>query len=718
MNDDEKTAATKKNAAMEETATLKKTAAKKKAAAKKIQAPSPPVCYVEVVFNIPAARSFTYSSPQALSPGCRVVAPFRGRSLTGFVTASSAQAPAAGFEIKSLSRVIDEQPLFDAVYLDLAKWVASMYFASLGETLSAMIPGARRESEVSGIAVDQEEVAETPLNLSEEQNQAVETIMGSPGGTSYLFGITGSGKTEVFLRAAAGTLAEGRGVIYLVPEIALTGQVAEAIRSRFGKGAAILHSRLTPSQRLGEWRRIMRGEARLVVGARSAVFAPLNNLGLIILDEEHEGSYKSGSSPRYHARQVAMRRCLLCNARLVMGSATPSVEAFHLMRQGGLKEIRLSRRPAGGGVPRVEIVDLAGQDGVFSSRLKEAVLTEWKAGRQSILFLNRRGFSHFFHCNSCGYEMKCKNCSVGLTYHKKRNRMICHYCGYTAKLPGVCPECGSLDVGFFGFGTEKIEEESRRVFPELRIARLDTDAVKAKGNLEQTLADFREGRIDLLLGTQMVAKGLNFRGVSLVGIVLADTGLHLPDFRSLERTFALIVQVAGRAGRFSKGGRVIVQTYAPANTAIRGAAASAGDTNITNIDTNTGTPGASASASTSASAMEDFYRAELEARKALCFPPFSRLFRLVARGKTSTSVISCAAQYARALQEKLKNLPAVILGPCECPLAIISGNHRHQILIRTTAFDRVHAGLRQVLDSQKPPHGVYLEIDVDPVSLL
>ncbi|MDR1932217.1 MAG: primosomal protein N' [Spirochaetales bacterium] len=679
----------------------------KKTAAKKTPDPSSPIYYAEVVFNIPADRSFTYASAQPLCPGCRVIAPFHGRTLAGFVTDVSAAAPSVNFEIKSVKRVLDAQPLFDAAYLDFARWVASMYFASLGETLSAMIPGARRESGVSGIAVDQEDVAETPLNLSDQQNEAVESILSGRGGMSYLFGITGSGKTEVFLRAAAGTLAEGRSVIYLVPEIALTGQVAGAIRSRFGKGAAILHSRLTPSQRLAEWRRIMRGEAQLVVGARSAVFAPLANLGLIILDEEHEGSYKSGASPRYHARQVAMRRCSLCGARLVMGSATPSVEAFHLMRTGGLKEVRLSRRLAGGGLPRVEIINLAGQDGAFSLRLKEAVLAEWKAGRQSILFLNRRGFSHFFHCNSCGYEMKCKNCSVGLTYHKKRGRMVCHYCGYTTKPADTCPECGSLDVGFFGFGTEKIEEEARRVFPELRVARLDTDAVKAKGNLEQTLADFREGRIDLLLGTQMVAKGLNFRGVNLVGIVLADTGLHLPDFRALERTFALIVQVSGRAGRFSEGGRVIVQTYSPDNAAIRSAAAAAANTE------NQADAGNSVNA-----AMEDFYRNELEVRKALMFPPFSRLFRLVFRGKSLAGVSSSASYYARAVNEKLKGLPACVLGPCECPLAVISGNHRYQLLVRTTAFGGVHAALKQVLQDMKTPQGVYLEIDVDPVSLL
>jgi primosomal protein N' (replication factor Y) len=649
-----------------------------------------PEYFADLVFNIPLDRAFTYKAEETLKPGCRVIAPFHGRSLSGFAVACGSSIPPSSYEIKPIKRIVDKEPLFDEAYLELARWVGSMYFASLGETLAAMIPGARREAESPALAVDQEEIAEKPLNLSAEQNEAVENILKRPGGLHYLFGITGSGKTEVFLRAAAGTLAEGRSVIYLVPEIALTGQVSEAIRSRFGAGAAVLHSRFTPSQRLAEWRRILRGEVSLVVGARSAVFAPLKNLGLIILDEEHEGSYKSGASPRYHARQVAMRRASVSGARLVMGSATPSVEAYSLMRAGTIQEIRLTKRLAGGSMPPVEVVNLAGEEGAFSRRLKEEIFAAWKAGRQTILFLNRRGFSHFFHCNSCGYEMKCRRCSVGLTYHKNRNRMVCHYCGSTARLPEVCPECKSLDVGFFGFGTEKIEEEAARIFPELKIARLDTDNVKGKGRLEKILEDFRAGRIDLLLGTQMVAKGLNFRGVSLVGIVLADTGLHLPDFRALERTFALIVQVSGRAGRFAGDGKVIVQTYAPQNDAVRCAAAGA---------------------------VEDFYRNELAVRKALGFPPFSRLFRLVFRGTREADIVSVSENYARALKTKLAAF-AEILGPSECPLAVIAGKYRRQLLIRTTAFSRVHAALGALLKTLKPLRGVHLEIDVDPVGLL
>ena len=646
--------------------------------------------FVEVAFNLPVNKTFTYRSDAPVALGCRVVASFRNRSLAGFVVGSPEAVPAGDYEIKSLTRVLDSEPLFDEVYLGLAQWIAGMYFSSLGEALAAMIPGARRETELPALAADDEEITPEPLELSEEQERAVAEILGKPDGLTYLFGITGSGKTEVFLRAAAGTLEEGRGVIYLVPEIALTGQVTEAVRSRFGGRAAVLHSRLTPSQRLGEWRRILRGEVSLVVGARSAVFAPLPNLGLVILDEEHEGSYKSGSSPRYHARQVAMRRCGQAKARLVMGSATPSVEAWHLMKEGEIREIRLSRRLSGGRMPEVEVVDLTGQEGVFSKRLSEEILATHREGKQTILFLNRRGFSHFFHCNSCGYEMKCRHCSVGLTYHKFRGRMVCHYCGFTAKPIEVCPDCGSLDVGFFGFGTEMIEEEAAKRFPELKVARLDTDAVRGKGSLEKTLEDFREGRIDLLLGTQMVAKGLNFRGVRLVGIVLADTGLHLPDFRAAERTFSLIVQVSGRAGRFAPDGKVIVQTYMPGSEAI--ALAARGD-------------------------LEEFYKREIEVRKALAFPPFLRIFRLVFRGSKAEEAEEAADNAARALRTRLAGL-AEVLGPSECPIGVIAGNHRHQVLVRTGNFGKVHAALGRVLEGQKLPPSLYLEVDVDPVGLL
>jgi primosomal protein N' (replication factor Y) len=485
-------------------------------------------------------------------------------------------------------------------------------------------------------------------------------------------------------------VAEGRSIIYLVPEIALTRQVVETIRRRFGEAAAVLHSRLTPSQRLREWMRIRRGEASFVIGARSAVFAPVRSLGLVILDEEHESSYKSSSTPRYHARQVAMHRVSAAQARLVMGSATPSVEAWHLMNEGRLERLTLSRRLSGGSMPEMKVVSLTGADGPLSDPLVEAVRETHRAGRQSILFLNRRGFAAFFQCRSCGFVLRCRHCSVTLTYHKAKGRMVCHYCGYRADPPAACPECGSLDAGFAGHGTERIEEEVRARFRDLEVRRLDTDVARKKGVLEETLDAFRRGEVHVLLGTQMVAKGLNFPGVKLVGIIQADTGLMLPDFRAAERTFSLITQVAGRAGRYSPDGTVIVQTFQPHNPAVRRAV--------------TGE-------------IEGFYEEEIAMRRGLAFPPFTRLLRVVVRSRSREAAERSAAELSGRLAGAVGQ-ETEVMGPSECALAIISGNHRRQILLRTRAFRAAHAGLAAVLERYRAPSRVYLEVDVDPVSVL
>ena len=554
-----------------------------------------------------------------------------------------------------------------------------------------MIPSGRRESETGGIAFDDFDFVGESCELSDEQSRAVAGILDPEAKSpSYLFGVTGSGKTEVFLRAAETVLARGQGVIYLVPEISLTHQVIESVVSRFGTLAAVLHSGLSGSKRLAEWMRIRRGEARIVVGARSAVFAPVGNLGLIIIDEEHDGSYKSGTTPRYHARQVAMHRASETGAALVMGSATPSVEAWHQMKTGSLREFTLTRRLAGGAVPEIRVVPLGGSDGALSARLSEEIKQSKEAGRQSIIFLNRRGFTHFFRCNTCGYDLKCKNCSVPLTWHRTQGIMKCHYCGYQTKPPSVCPECGSLDTGYAGFGTEFIEDEVRRTFPGYTVQRVDTDTLTKKDELKHALADFRDGKVDILLGTQMVAKGLNFPGVRLVGIALADTGLHMPDFRAAERTFALIVQVAGRAGRFFPDGRVIIQTWSPKNPAI--AYAANGD-------------------------VEGFYAYELAQRELLGFPPYSRLVRLVFRSKDPAVSIR-GAEGAREILSKHVPADAEIMGPAECPLAVIAGNHRHQIIIRARHLAPIAHAARLFLTGYKPLPALYIEVDVDPVSLL
>ncbi|MCR4627735.1 MAG: primosomal protein N', partial [Treponema sp.] len=516
-----------------------------------------------------------------------------------------------------------------------------------------------------------------------------------------VYGKTGSGKTEVFLQAAEHLLKIGKGVIYLVPEISLTQQVIEAVISRFGNTVAVLHSGLTPSQKLSEWHRILNREARVVIGARSAVFAPVPDLGMIIIDEEHDASYKSGTTPRYHGRQVAMYRTSRLSIPLVMGSATPSVEAWHLMQTKALHCHTLTKRLSGGAMPRIEPIDLSKQQisGCISPKLNDEIKAVIAKKHQVILFLNRRGFTHFFRCNTCGYELMCKNCSVPLTYHKNENRLRCHYCGWVAEVPHECPRCGSLDVGYSGFGTEFIEAEVKVKFPEARIVRIDTDSLTKKGELQEKLEAFRKGDYDIMLGTQMVAKGLNFPKLELVGIILADTGLHMPDFRASERTFALITQVAGRAGRFFPDGKVLVQTYNPDRSPIYNA--------IKGNDT-------------------AFYKEELEIRKLLDFPPYSRLIRLVFRSPSKTVSNNSAMEAAVILKKLIEKLPknrdgteqAELLGPSECPIEKIAMNHRYQIILKGKNIQSLQKLASHLIYDYKKPQEVYIETDVDPVSLL
>ncbi|MCL2610035.1 MAG: primosomal protein N', partial [Treponema sp.] len=508
----------------------------------------------------------------------------------------------------------------------------------------------------------------------------------------YLYGITGSGKTEVFLRAAAEMLRRGRSVIYLVPEISLTHQTAKLIGERFGQAAATLHSGMTPAQRLAEWARIRRGEAPIVIGPRSAVFAPVKNLGMIVIDEEHDGSYKSGNTPRYHARQTAMRRCATGGGILVMGSATPSAEAWKLMNEGAIRRLDLSARLSGGSMPEIRPVSLAGTEGCLSAELKREIRETALAGRQTILFLNRRGFAHFFYCPSCNHKQTCRHCSVSLTWHKSRGRAVCHYCGYSEPPPRACPRCGSLEAGYRGFGTELVEEEVRRSFPDLRVRRADADSAGKPALLEETLAAFKAGLIDILLGTQMVAKGLNFPGVRLVGVVLADSGLQLPDFRAAERTFSLIVQVAGRAGRYFPDGKVVVQTLRMGDPVIVKACA-------------TDVPG--------------FFAEELAHRRALGFPPYTRLIRLGARSREPDRA-EAALERLAAIARSLLPPDADMLGPAECPIGIIAGNHRRHLILRGPAMGRLHRAASLALEryAATADAKVYIEVDVDPVSLL
>ncbi len=643
---------------------------------------------VSVVFPIPEDLTLSYLAPDGTSTGCRVMATLKRRKTEGVVVETGSAAP-EGIKLKAVERVLDETSLFGRWTMDLAKWLADFGLCSLGEALGAMLPGGRREKSAPLWDDPVEGLHKEKLELSGEQLKAVQGVRSGTGSFYYLRGMTGSGKTEVYLRLAASYIADGLSVIFLVPEISLTHQLIEEIQRRFGT-PAVLHSGLTPSQRLSEWRRIQKGEALFILGARSAIFAPVISLGLIILDEEPESSYKSGAVPRFHARSAAMALAKITGAKVVLGSATPSLEALEEIRKGTLVELILSRRLAGGAPPKVQLVDTRGESGLISSILAESIIKSASEGRQSVLLLNRRGFTFLFHCLSCHYEMHCPSCSAPMTFHKSRNLMICHHCGLTTRPPSHCPNCGSHDVGWGGVGTEMVEEEIQRVFPGLTWARLDADTAAERGKMKKIIRDFSSGKITLLLGTQMVAKGLNFPGLKTVGLLNADIGLSMPDFRAAERVYSLIRQTTGRTGRYHPDGEVFIQTWRPDFWVMK--AAEAGDDAL-------------------------FVTKELEIRKQLQLPPYSRLLRVVIRNIDLARAQSDARETAKVLAEwNVWGGTVSFLGPAECAMELLNGWHRRHILVRAAQTTPLR-NLGQKLRHWTPPYRSRLELDLDPVSL-
>ena len=646
-----------------------------------------PLSYCEVAFDLPVAQNFTYAvEGMCLVPGKRVQAPFGRGYKTGVVVAAPVTPP-QGIEIKTLKKILDQETLFGRWSLDLAQWMSRQYLCRLGQALALMLPSAQRKREVPFPEVVT--IAAHQLTLNPEQLKARQAILASDR-PFYLWGLTGTGKTEVFLQSATTILDAGQQVLYLVPEIALTWPLVKILRQRFGSQVAILHSALTPAQRLGEWRKIQTEQAKLVVGARSAVFAPFQNLGLIIIDEEHETSYKSGQTPRYHARQVAFYLAQKAGAKLVMGSATPSLESYHALLNETFAHARLTQRAAGGAPPRVLIVPRDSKS-LFSAPLIEAIHQTAVEGRQSILFLNRRGYGSSFHCRTCGEDLLCRHCSVSLTWHKARGVLVCHLCGYQTAPVSLCPHCGSLDVGWSVPGTEHVMDDLSRLFPHLKSARVDSDT--AGEDTPKLLEEFGQGKLDILVGTQMVAKGLDFPRVKLVGILNAEAGLSLPDFRASERVYALIRQVTGRAGRTHPDGLVILQSSRPDNTVIRWAAEGQD---------------------------EEFWKQELSLRQLLDFPPYSRLIRFVARSFQDALAQKTAESLAQELGPNswFQAEGGEILGPSECAIAKQSAQYRYQVLLRAHNFPLLHTAAKNALERIRLSRDVHLEVDIDPLQLL
>lgn len=514
-----------------------------------------------------------------------------------------------------------------------------------------------------------------------------------------LHGVTGSGKTEIYMRAMHKALSVGRSAMMLVPEIALTPVFSRQLRARFGDQVAIFHSSLQKGERFDEWTRVRNGEARVVIGTRSAVFAPAKNLGLIVVDEEHESSYRQQESPYYNARDVAIVRAQKESATVVLGSATPSLESFHNARKGKYQFVRLPERIGARPMAEAKIVDMRtvfvrhGKPRVFSDELLEAIKETRERGEQSIILLNRRGYSSFILCRSCGETVQCPNCDVTLTYHRSERVIVCHYCNHREPVPRVCPSCSKKYIYYVGEGTEQLEEMLKLLFPSLRVARIDRDTTARRKVFEQSLADFSAGRIDTLVGTQMLAKGHDFPNVTLVGVVSVDAGLALPDFRSAERTFQLITQVAGRAGRGDRPGRVLIQTYHPYHYSLRHACAQD---------------------------YEGFFEEELRYRQNHSYPPFVALASLLIHGPDLGRVRSDSLELRKQLDLVNQDRKCRILGPAPAPLSRLKGEHRFQILIKSRS--RKH--LREVADAALKAvsgGGVNLRsinLEIDPVSIM
>lgn len=544
--------------------------------------------------------------------------------------------------------------------------------------------------------IPQDDQLSQPLSLTSDQKtvlgQVADAIDKSQSTTFLLQGVTGSGKTEVYLQAISKALHKGKTALLLVPEISLTPQTVARVRGRFGKRVAVLHSGLSAGERYDEWRRIDRGEAEVVVGARSAVFAPLQNIGLIIMDEEHEGSYKQDDNPRYHAREVAKWRAAYHHASLLLGSATPSLESYARAMAGNYQLLRLPQRINRRPLPPVDVVDMRPEvqsrgETNFSQRLLQLLADRLNKHEQSILMLNRRGYSSFMMCRRCGFVLKCPNCDISLTLHMDTHTMKCHYCGHEEPIPQECPQCHSRQIRYYGTGTEKVAAELNRLLPDARVIRMDVDTTRRKGMHAKLLREFGAGNADILLGTQMIAKGLDFPNVTLVGVLNADTGLDIPDFRASERTFDLLSQVSGRAGRGQKAGQVIIQTFNPDNYVIQ--LAQQHD-------------------------YADFFAYEMNLRKLAGYPPYYYTIKIM----TSHPEEKEAAKAIFAIREQLQPLAkdTVVLGPTPRSIARLKQRYYYQIIIKYRHDPQLHQRLHEILvgDQQKFAHGLELVIDPDP----
>ncbi|MFH1379905.1 MAG: primosomal protein N' [bacterium] len=690
-----------------------------------------------IVFNIPLNKKFMYQVPAHLSDtvtsGLRVKLPFGRQTLTGYVVGiNEAHDIPHENSLKDIIHCLDSKPLITQELLDLSCWIADEYGSSQGEVLAGILaPGLTLKKEPKPLKKRDlsrnKRISNHEFVLTREQRTITESITESLrrkiSRNILIHGVTGSGKTEIYLRAIAETLSRGRQALYLVPEISMTPLFIKRLSERFGDTVAVWHSRMSSGKRLSTWHAVHHGNIQIVLGARSAVFMPFNNLGVIIIDEEHDDSYKQDKKPYYHARAIARKRAETHNAVLILGSATPSIETYTEALRGNYSLFSIHERIDKKPMPHVHIIDLGHKQfgrlpEIFSEQLKNAIRQRIARREQIILFINRRGYAPFFSCGSCGWMSSCSDCSVSLVYHREgssqnpgnnkiekkhsyahtlllrpdysayRERLICHYCGKSIPLPQECPACKNKNLKLAGVGTQKVESEIKRLFPKARVTRLDRDTASKQNYYEDVYQDFSNEDIDILLGTQIVAKGFDFPRVTLVGVIDADIAIHMPDFRSAERTFQLLTQVAGRSGRSSLGGEVIVQTFYPNHYALK---------------------------SSSKHDFKEFYDQEIEYRRSLGYPPFKRLMCITFRGYNESMVRSECERCSMALQT-YKNSDTDILGPAPAIRQKLHRKFRWQLILKApnlnvkSIYDNLHA--------LKVKKGIQVSSEIDPVSLL
>jgi primosomal protein N' (replication factor Y) len=660
--------------------------------------------YVEVITSLPIDRTFQYrvTGGESYPPeiGKRVFIPFRNKKRVGYIVKIE-ENPVVK-EPKPLIDIIDEEPIFSKEMMDLARWVKDRYFCSWGEALEAMIPGVLKRGKVSSVSRVQEKRKKVekvkPHTPNAEQKKVLEDINKCLDAGKHevflLHGITGSGKTEIYLQAMESVMVKGKSGIMLVPEISLTPQTVERFQSRFGSKVAVFHSRMLQSTKFKEWKRIKDGKASIVVGPRSAIFSPFEDPGILIVDEEHEPSYKQEDVPRYHARALAIERARRASIPVILGSATPSLESYHKAMTGEYRLVELTQRIKEKQLPKVKLVDMRMEFGTRSGRqvishvMEDVLRKDLSKKQQALIFLNRRGFSTFVSCRKCGYVLKCDKCDSPMVFHKEKGELICHYCNRRMAPTEICPACNGDYLMYKGTGTQRVESEVRKLFPDIRIARMDSDTMVKRGAHDRVLGQFKEHSIDVIVGTQMIAKGLDFPKVTLVGVISADANLNLPDFRSGERTFNLITQVAGRAGRGDLGGEVIVQTFTPEHYAVSFAAKHD---------------------------YHGFYDREIISRRELLFPPFVHLVKMTLRGRKEENVIKGSSRLAERLRKKIPGVD--ILGPAPSPMLKLRGYYRWNVIVKTKDRDGIILKLREALKGFRKGTGVFMAVDVDPITM-